>query len=1655
VPRDLEQHLEDLFPEADAHLRETRSSKWVETFLPIACRNPFPGMTGETLAAALASWVYRHDSHRYAETMEPLERGEKALADRYAGRVLLELLQNAEDAYREVDRSGRAKLRAERREGRTWVTFEHEGKPFDARDLDAFRRMHGSAKTEQSGRLGRFGVGIKSVLAVADMVELHSGPFHLSFARRSGQMDLETPLFMLPWPCEAPAGGLPQVSLALRWIDESVSAETALHELLGRFVPSHLAFLERLHGLDVQGIGSYSLEPDGSVGAFERFRILQSTDDSESPLSQEPDVLLRLWESPGGGNEDDQVALALLAREEAEGLTLRGATPPPRMRAYFPIGNVPLGAGILVHAPFELVDDRESLNLALQAKRERNASLLERLAKLIARAVKQLDTPAFVADDLPRILLGAPSLDEPLAVFTNNENKTARALANGMHPSDTLRVLTTMQLRKARIFAVTPARSRATPLRRGRDLLFGGNRRELWSHAFPGHKALPSKACASWLRGAPIEFFEAEVAGVDRARDLLARVSRASAEIDGIRPMRRDDGCTTARLRLIAQLSRDYPTDFAQRLGPIPLPVIGEATQEVFLQPEPESGLTWARALGLAVVDWAPWVELSTEDRKELVALLSEQTEKMKPRAVLEAVDRIRREGQEPKRDTAILRATAWALADMEPERASAPEDAAEGSPLARAWSMLFRAQFAWGAWPDRDRRATMAIWCSRVRVPTREGSWIPVVDTSVGRGDLPATLKADVGRIARLLGVDAAGARAFLRRCGAWDGVPIRLRFYLPWKGERGAEEWAEFQGEVPDQVWDVTCDTTPYNHALYGFTRKARDHRLPPDRPGMKRRSDPGGWIPSCGGFLSFNSNWRIPRPLAHAELPLGIDDPSARRLLADGQWLPFSHVPLHQAWSEVRYKNQCMSPRGFFPTLLMQQLRGRPLLPRHQPPPKKGEALPEVQLVPARGLFRWAGLPSGRPQWESSRARFLPMVPQEEVEALSADALDLLHVAPIFNERHDDLRHVVQALLMLRDSVPLEDGQPLGSRRNALLSAHTRLWEAIARVLDRDTDWAPREQLDEICADASRLGWLSIELPDSSGLPVLASTGEGFQWWTLGRCRDEDPRQCAFYNSEPVGHFRAIFGSQVRFVELPRVPVRLVRALGIPVFQPDTPRYRLTPEDPDGVCPWLARLLAQLVPYIEAKVTSDPASGGRVAMDSGDFVERAGNAGLFQPRFQRVKHWPSVVHLKEPNGAVLDLPAEHEEYFRFVPELRGRACFLVHEGRVPDRGAAQDHLWRLDMPIARALQSPGHAPFIQNLLRAVDANNIEDLASDPGLQALFGGQPPAGADDDERHEEPPLIGTADFLERVFQHRDVRAAAIVLANDDPDEARLDSTRPWRLTAPMRRLADHDAESPYDALSQVLGIPLDPAVVVDVRSTQLAIVSAGRDLPGFGDVLTQIRRRNRIQFGGRIYESMELALDVLGPMVDDLPLPDAAKFTGEPAGESQGRGPAGRGAGFAGKNTLVGNLGERYAARWLQHRSPADPALVIDVTTQETRDRAVLPAGYDKPGDDRWPGVDFLVFEDGPDQLPTGWEVKSRLGDGPVRFRWTRNEAAACRRAVQGRQEFWPLGGYRVLVVSNLDPSTGNGPTVCVIEGVDCLDVADPTGYVVLAKPR
>ena len=100
--------------------------------------------------------------------------GTMLLADRYADRThfIYELLQNAEDAL----------ARRHRWHGSRAVSFDvtdrtlsvsHFGVPFDEADVRGICGIANSAKDESS--IGRFGIGFKSVYAITDRPEIHSG----------------------------------------------------------------------------------------------------------------------------------------------------------------------------------------------------------------------------------------------------------------------------------------------------------------------------------------------------------------------------------------------------------------------------------------------------------------------------------------------------------------------------------------------------------------------------------------------------------------------------------------------------------------------------------------------------------------------------------------------------------------------------------------------------------------------------------------------------------------------------------------------------------------------------------------------------------------------------------------------------------------------------------------------------------------------------------------------------------------------------------------------------------------------------------------------------------------------------------------------------------------------------------------------------------------------------------------------------------------------------------------------------------------------------------------------------------------------------------------------------------------------------------------
>src|SRR5687768_13268893 len=186
-----------------------------------------PFGTADARRAVLAAWTdsparFRED----ANTEEDLVRGG------YRDRLLVELAQNAADAARAAGVAGRLRLDLVD-DGAGVLRAANTGAPLDAAGVQGLATLRASAKRDEPGSVGRFGVGFAAVLAVTDepAVVSRSGGVRFSaeatraevaarpslgeeVARRHGAV----PVLRLPWPAEGtvPPGFDTEVVLPLR-----------------------------------------------------------------------------------------------------------------------------------------------------------------------------------------------------------------------------------------------------------------------------------------------------------------------------------------------------------------------------------------------------------------------------------------------------------------------------------------------------------------------------------------------------------------------------------------------------------------------------------------------------------------------------------------------------------------------------------------------------------------------------------------------------------------------------------------------------------------------------------------------------------------------------------------------------------------------------------------------------------------------------------------------------------------------------------------------------------------------------------------------------------------------------------------------------------------------------------------------------------------------------------------------------------------------------------------------------------------------------------------------------------------------------------------------------------------------------------------------
>ncbi|WP_024935643.1 sacsin N-terminal ATP-binding-like domain-containing protein [Actinomadura welshii] len=226
-------------------------------------------------ARALRERVVRAWGESPARFREDANAEEDHALGGYRDRLVIELAQNAADAALRAGVPGHLRLTLRTTSQGTVLTAANAGAPLDAAGVEALSTLRASAKRDETGTAGRFGVGFAAVVAVTDAPAIAStmpsGPGRAGvewslprarelveavpgladeLERRGGHVPLLRLPFAMEQPPEVPAGFDTVVRLPLR--DEAVASVRRQLDQVGAALMLALPALERVD-VDVDG----------------------------------------------------------------------------------------------------------------------------------------------------------------------------------------------------------------------------------------------------------------------------------------------------------------------------------------------------------------------------------------------------------------------------------------------------------------------------------------------------------------------------------------------------------------------------------------------------------------------------------------------------------------------------------------------------------------------------------------------------------------------------------------------------------------------------------------------------------------------------------------------------------------------------------------------------------------------------------------------------------------------------------------------------------------------------------------------------------------------------------------------------------------------------------------------------------------------------------------------------------------------------------------------------------------------------------------------------------------------------------------------------------------------------------------------------------
>lgn len=330
-------------------------------------------------------------------------------------RFLDEILQNTEDAYaRKFANGGRGTLQF--RYTDTCLDIIHDGIDFDEEDLKAITTFAGTTKTRADGinQIGKFGIGFRSVYALTDHPEIHSGPWHF----RIDDFEVLEETERIPVPADfGTLIRLPYRSSDLRsiskWVREALESLDAYSILFLKHVDTiEVYFRDKLHR-------TLSAEQVALSDSLTRKMI---HDRSRSQRSTRHLII-----HDAEGNQSDHCAIAFRMDTKEDGSDKIVREELPWLFVYFPTRQES-HLGFLLHARFTTTPTREAVPFD-QEKTPENIKLLGKAASLLVQSLVSLRNLGFIDASFFEVLPLAERTANPVdVVYEAFRKEVIRAL---------------------------------------------------------------------------------------------------------------------------------------------------------------------------------------------------------------------------------------------------------------------------------------------------------------------------------------------------------------------------------------------------------------------------------------------------------------------------------------------------------------------------------------------------------------------------------------------------------------------------------------------------------------------------------------------------------------------------------------------------------------------------------------------------------------------------------------------------------------------------------------------------------------------------------------------------------------------------------------------------------------------------------------------------------------------------------------------------------------------------------------------------------------------------------------------------------------------------------------------------------------------------